>query len=359
MIKRPISWIVLLLLAGGIKLFSLFPDAVERYYSTGVYPVTAQVQRRLFGWVPFSVGDILYSLAIIYLLYKIVDFFKQLRKRQIDKTYWINSLRKCCFVLLLVYILFNGLWGLNYNRHGIAYQLGLLTTSISKEDLAPVMEQLMLKLNAFDIAGKKNRPAIGSNKNLFDGSVASFKNLAKTKSIFSYSPVSIKSSLFIYLGNYMGYTGYYNPFTGEGQVNTTVPLFIRPFTTCHEIGHQLGYAKESEANFAGYLSAKNSTDSTFLYSVYFELYSYGRPYLYQQDSALLKKLDKQLQPGVKKDFKELKDFFVRYENPAEKIIDKLYGQYLKANEQPSGKLSYSEVIIWLIAYYKKYGKEAL
>ena len=28
-------------------------------------------------------------------------------------------------------------------------------------------------------------------------------------------------------------------------------------------------------------------------------------------------------------------------------------------QQPSGKLSYSEVISWLIAYYKKYGKEAI
>jgi hypothetical protein len=37
----------------------------------------------------------------------------------------------------------------------------------------------------------------------------------------------------------------------------------------------------------------------------------------------------------------------------------LYGQYLKANEQPSGIQTYSEVVAFLIAYYHKYGEQAL
>jgi hypothetical protein len=49
----------------------------------------------------------------------------------------------------------------------------------------------------------------------------------------------------------------------------------------------------------------------------------------------------------------------KYRNPIEAIIDHLYGQYLKANNQPSGKLTYNEVVAWLVAYYKKYGAEAI
>ena len=33
--------------------------------------------------------------------------------------------------------------------------------------------------------------------------------------------------------------------------------------------------------------------------------------------------------------------------------------YLKANNQPGGKLSYNEVVAWLVAYYKKFGAEAI
>jgi hypothetical protein len=142
-------------------------------------------------------------------------------------------------------------------------------------------------------------------------------------------------------------------------VNTTVPLFVQPFTTCHEIGHQLGYAKENEANFAGYLSAKSSKDAMFRYSVYFDLYSYARYYLYAQDSVIAKQLDAQLPPGFKADHRELRQFIKKYRNPIEVIIDHLYGQYLKANEQPGGKLSYNEVVAWLVAYYKKFGASAI
>lgn len=357
--KQQLPWVVLVLLAAGIKLFSLFPDAVERYYSNGIYLVTARLQRWLFGWVPFSVGDLFYGLLGIYLIYKIIELVKLLRKRQAGKTYWVSAMKRVLFTLLFVYVSFNLLWGLNYNRRGITYQLGLSTKKLTKEELGEVMELLVFKINRLDSAGKTNRADLNNEKKLFGGAIASYKNLEKMQSIFAYPAPSIKSTLFVYLGNYLGYTGYYNPFTGEGQVNTKVPLFIQPFTTCHEIGHQLGYAKENEANFAAYLSAKNSQDSAFLYSVYFELYSYGRPYLYKLDSVLLKTLDKQLLPGVKNDFRELQNFFLRYENPVERAIDKLYGRYLKANEQPSGKVTYSEVIIWLIAYYNKYGKDAL
>ncbi len=94
----------------------------------------------------------------------------------------------------------------------------------------------------------------------------------------------------------------------------------------------------------------------FRYSVYFDLYSYSWYYLYRQDSVLAKQFTAALPAGVRKDYAELKEFLRRHRNPVEAVIDNLYGQYLKANQQPSGKLSYNEVIAWLIAYYKKYGE---
>ena len=58
--QRKITWICLLLLAAGIKILSWYPGAVEKYYSGGLYPFLSRVQRVVFGWVPFSVGDVLY-----------------------------------------------------------------------------------------------------------------------------------------------------------------------------------------------------------------------------------------------------------------------------------------------------------
>lgn len=357
--RRHLYWTILLTAAIGIKLFSLFPAAVERYYSNGLYPAISRVQRILFGWLPISVGDLLYAIAGIYLLITLIRLIRKLVKRQTGKQYWKRGLIRVAHALLWLYISFNFLWGLNYNRLGIAYQLNISNKTISSEEINALMRTLATRVNHYDSIGRINRNSLAAPKYLFKEATASYQNMPRSNGYMNYKAASIKTSLYSYMGNYMGYTGYYNPFTGEAQVNTTVPLMIQPFTACHEIGHQLGYAKENEANFAGYLSAKCSTNPAFLYSVYFELYSYGRPYLYYTDSASLKALDQTLHPDVKRDFREVKEFYRSHENPVEKIIDKLYGQYLKANEQPAGKVTYGQVILWLVAYYRVHGAEGI
>lgn len=359
MTRKRIGWILLLTLVAFIKFFSLFPDAVERYYSQGVYPWVAAAQRLLFGWLPFSIGDLLYAAVGIYLCILLIRLIKRIRQKAFDKKDMLRAARRIFGVGLLVYALFNLLWGLNYNRRGIAQQLQLKGAAIHHEDLLPLMQLLQEKVNALAPEARRIRPGLASHQRLFGAAIRAYDSLAYSKPYLTYQYPSVKPSLFSYVGNYLGYTGYYNPFTGEAQVNTTVPLLLQPYTTCHEIGHQLGYARENEANFAGYLAARTSRDPAFRYSVYFDLYSYGRYYLYWQDSSSLKKLDSTLSPLVKADRDDLKRFMDRHKNPIEQIIDKAYSQYLRANEQPSGKITYNEVVLWLLAYYRKYGKEAI
>lgn len=357
--KKNKTLVILLAVAILIKLFSLFPDAVERYYTHGLYAVTSSIQRALFGWIPISIGDLFYGIAVLFLLYKLYDLIKRLLRKQTNRQYWIGGARLFAAIFLWVYISFNALWGLNYNRHGIAAELGLEVQQYTKEDLLAVMQTITDRLYTLDSTGRIDRASLRKKKILFTGAVNAYDSLALHHPGISYSFRSVKPSLYSYLGNYLGFSGYYNPFSGEAQVNTTMPLFVQPFTTCHEIGHQLGYAKENEANFAGYLAARSSSDAAFRYSVYFDLYSYSWYYLYRQDSVLAKQFTAALPVGVRKDYVELKEFLRRHRNPVEAVIDNLYGQYLKANQQPSGKLSYNEVIAWLIAYYKKYGKDAI
>ena len=334
----------------------MFPQVVEYYYSDALYPLISKAQRIVFGWIPFSIGDIFYFLAGLYLLLKTIGFIRRVVYKNTSRQYFLHVGKKLLMLVLLIYILFNFLWGLNYNRIGIARQLELRREDVLAPDLMNVMQQIVFRINALDSQAMLNRNMLKKKKNLFEGSVVAYDTLSKVNQLFSYSHPSVKPSLYSYMGNYMGFTGYYNPFSGEAQVNTTVPVFIQPFTTCHEIGHQLGYAKESEANFAGYLSASTSANPSFRYSAYFDLYLYGRRYVYLLDSIKGKELDNQLNPRIRKDIKDLREFIRKHANPVERIIDRVYSQYLKANEQPSGRVSYSEVIVWVIAYYKKYGR---
>jgi hypothetical protein len=359
MYKSKKAWLIIIALVLLVKIFAAFPFAVERYYSNGIYPFISRLQRFLFGWIPFSIGDIVYLIAGIYLLIKLVKCIQTIFKRRASKQFWGYGLQWLLFNGLWVYTVFNICWGLNYNRLGTAYQMQLQMKPYTNEELKKVIEIVLERLGETNTAALQTRNIYAQRQALFNESYQSYQTAKGQYPHLNYSTKSIKSSLFSYLGDYMGYTGYYNPFTGEAQVNTTVPVFVQPFTTCHEMGHQLGYAKENEANFAGYLSARSSADASFRYSVYFDLYSYGIRELYFKDSAAAISLNKALPIQVEKDFKELRDFFDRYQNPLEPYIRKLYGQYLKANEQPTGMQSYSEVMAFLIAYYKKYGAGAL
>ena len=154
----------------------------------------------------------------------------------------------------------------------------------------------------------------------------------------------------------MGYLGYYNPFSGEAQVNTTVPAFVIPYTVCHEVAHQLGYGSESEANFVGYIAATHSGNPQIEYSAYFNLFAYANRQLYQVDSLAALENIHLLDTLVKKDYQTYRDFILAHQNPVEPIITKFYGLFLQANKQPLGILTYDEVVGWLIAYKNKFGK---
>jgi hypothetical protein len=352
-LKRYGIWI-LLAVAIVIRIFSSYPAAVETYYTQGIYPYIGQVQRFLLGWLPFSLGDLLYAAAVIFLLMGVVRFTKRLLKRRVDRAYLLATGRRTLLVILWVYVLFNVLWGLNYNRQGIAQQLDLKVTAYTQDELVNIINLTIDKLHAVDSPALEKRPLFARKQVLFEKAVTSYREVERTIPFLKYERPSIKPSIFSYLGNYLGYTGYYNPFTGEAQVNTAVPLFLQSFTTSHEIGHQLGYAKENEANFAGYLAARASPDPAVQYSIYLDLYMYASRNLWEKDSTLARSLQQKLPPITRNDLLALRKFYKDYENPFEPIIRRLYGQYLRANQQPQGILSYDEVIAWVIAYHRKY-----
>src|SRR5215467_9159286 len=119
------SWVLLIISAIAIKWVSLYPDWVEDNYTYGLYPIIAKVQRVLFGWLPFSIGDLFYIFLILVIIVKTVQFFRLVFRKKMNRKYFIAGLQQIIFFFLFLYVIFNLFWGLNYNRRGIAYQLDL------------------------------------------------------------------------------------------------------------------------------------------------------------------------------------------------------------------------------------------
>jgi hypothetical protein len=352
------KWFLLLLLlctAVVLKLFSADPLRVEQFYSRGLYPALSGGMRSMFGWLPFSIGDLLYLFAIIMLLAYLVRFLKRTREYGLRSAIRKINIFNLLLVLIGIYIYFNLAWGLNYDRLGIAYQLGLRPEQNDTARLRLLAEKLRDRTNAHAHVRLSGFPDSYSRERLQEGALAGYSTLQQELPFLKYDPVSFKSSLFGELGNYIGYTGYYNPFSAEAQLNTTIPGFLKPFVACHEIAHQLGYAKENEANFVGFLAARRSGDTSFLYSVYFDMFLYANAALYGSDSTAARRNLQTLAPEVRRDLKTLRAFRDKYQSPVETLTDIFYDRFLRLNRQPAGTATYGQVVIWLLAYEEKWG----
>ncbi len=344
------SWILLLAAVVLIRLSTLEPQWVERYYSGAVYPLIARVLRTLTGWLPFSLGDLLYISAGVWVIRQILVWVSKIRRKEMNWPQAQKLISVYIQVFLWIYVVFNALWGLNYNRTGIAGQLGLELKDSSYAELHSLSRILIDKTNQW-------RP-IDPNAGYKRSAASAEQAYAAVQAKYPFldpAPPSLKSSLFGVIGNYLGYSGYYNPFSGEGQVNMRVPGYLVPFVACHEMAHQMGYAKENEANFVGFLAARESRDSATRYSTYFNMFLYANRELSYLDSSAAADNFKALTLAVRADIKNYRAYLRKYDSPLGSAVDVLYNQYLKLNEQPAGQRSYNQVVIWLMAYYRKEG----
>ncbi len=287
---------------------------VEEWYANGIYVYISKVLQLLLGWLPFSIGDVLYIAAGVYIVFTLQKSFKRPILKTLNRAFKVGS---------IVWLLFHFLWGFNYYRTSIPEQFKLEKGEVKKEEI--------INFTHFTLA----------QVNLYAGAPFT-KDSPRT--------TTVKSSLFGIIGNYMGYGGYYNPFTGEAQVNSYMPEFMLPFIKVHEEAHQKGYAKESEANFVGYLTAMKSGDSTLLYSANLEMFLYANRALRRFDSVLAKKNMEQLSPRIKKDLADYKAFAEKYYGPVDKFVTWFYTGFLNFNNQPEGMMSYNRGMVYTMRY---------
>ena len=100
-------WIefLLLVLIVFANWFMLDEQRVELWYASGVYPYIAAGMRYLLGWLPISFGDVLYVVAILYVIFTLRKSFS----RPI-----LITLRRLFTVASIVWLVFHFLWGFNY-----------------------------------------------------------------------------------------------------------------------------------------------------------------------------------------------------------------------------------------------------
>ena len=333
-----------------VKWLGSHTDWIENYYSDGIYPFVSKVFRTVFGWVTFSVGD------IIYLILGILAITYVYRNR---RRIWKNKLlfmRDIVMVLAIAYFTFHLMWGFNYYREPLRSKLQLTETK-DYQELVDFTRRLIQKTNEVQFKITKDTAKIVTipytQNEIIEKNIDGYGQLSEKYSFFTYEQPSAKTSLFSTTLTYMGYAGYLNPFTNEAQVNALLPNFRFPVVTGHEIGHQLGYSAENETNFIGYLVTVNSDDDYFKYAGYAYALGYCLNDVRRGDSEIFNILLGELNGGVQLNFQEMSNFWNSYENPMEPVFKSIFNSFLKANNQSQGIKSYNAVVSLLVAYHRE------
>lgn len=338
----PVQYIVLLILRN-------FPQFIEAFYSQGVYPFISKLLRYVFGWIPFSMGDIFYTVLSLMAIWWLYKNFKRL---------WLEPVRffiDIAATLSIAYFTFNMLWGLNYLRPPLYQTLGL-ERDYTTEQLFETTNRLIEKSNemhrklGFADSTKIDLPY--SQKEIFEKSFSGYQRLGEKFPSLKYSPKSLKKSGWSLGLTYMGYSGYYNPFTGEAQVNNLIKSYKFPVVSCHEQAHQIGYAAENEANFIATLATLHNEDPYIQYTGYVFALRYCLNELARRDMALYETVLPTVNFGILESYREMRDFWNSYNNPFESFSKAFWDQFLKANNQSKGIMSYSYMVALVVNYFE-------
>ncbi len=341
-----ISFLILQIIL--IRLLVFFPETIEKYYTNGFYSFLSSVSRTFFAKFSFSVGDVLYGIVILFLLYRI---FKN-RKNITLKSAVIGTLN----AISIFYFLFNLCWGLINYRIPLKDNMNL-SYEYSIKDLLHFTDSLINKANAIQLELTKNDSLVVespyTNQQIYDLTTDAYAALAQIDADYTYAFPSIKNSLISLPLSYMGFGGYFNPFTGEAQVNAHLPKYSLPATALHEIAHQVGYASESEANFIGFLASEASQDLYFTYAGITSVLRYCLRNIEKIDPSILEDYTTKINYGVRQNLDQSYQFWQAHQSPVEQVFSVFYDNFLKLNNQTDGLDSYSKYIGLLISYQKR------
>lgn len=322
-------------------IFSKLKFAVS--FFENLFEIQKKIHQLLFAWIPFSIGDVIYVLFGIFLVYLIIKLFRKKTRN--------NALLNILIVLNITYFIYQIFWGMLYFQTPINSKLP--KTAITLEKRKALALDYLEKAKATRKLVQEDKDGVFMIKDLKSIEKEILQQQKKLPNFITNKQTdninSFKPSLFENVMSFTGILGYYNPFTAEAQYNTELPSSYLPFTLAHESSHQLGFAREQEANFIGYLIGTNSTNTELKYSTeYFTLKSLLNSIIYEDEKFVKNILDR-YSDEMKRDRLNEKKFISEHQGLLNDFFGFTNNLFLKSNQQ-EGSVTYSYFIDLLVRY---------
>ena len=342
---------------------TFFPEFVQMAYTKFLFKWGAMGLRMITGAIPFAIGEYLYLILLILLIYNIILSLYKLKNQFKSPIFTSNTGYLISKKVSVLFVIFELIWGLNYQQSSPAKEFNLQAPkSYSEKQMDSMSLSLINQLNETRSILSDSQLMEVKVDSLIKQTIKHYGTISQQYPFLSYAHPNVKWAQLPKLGDYVGYLAFYHPLTGEAIIRNDLPILTLPFTISHEIAHQLGYASETEANFIAYVLASNSKDPLFEYAMQLQLFTYSQEAQlfmiaksgdFKKWEAVVKRNKALLSPKVLSDRKTIRSFFLARQNQRIPGSEKLYDQFLIWNKQASGINSYNDVLLWALAYQKK------
>jgi len=361
-----LAWLVMAL---AILVYSFFPNGVSEYFSFGLFQYIGEGLRSISEATIVPLGEYIYLIIIILLIIKLIESLFLFKNKFNIHSFWhdlLNFGKRLFMKLVQVYVVFMLLWGLNYRKSSPAQSFHLsIDTSYTEVQLDDLSLDLISQLNLIRQDLPDSVIASLNYKQVFEHTLKEYWAIQKSYPFLQVQKPVLKKAHFPSWGDYIGYMAFYQPITGEAIIRTDVPLLTLPFTSCHELAHQMGYASEAEANFIAFVVASKTNDPVLKYSMLLQMFTYSQSEQlsliaktgnFEKWKQIVNRNKTLLNHKVIADRKKIKDFFIQRQQLLLPASTSLYDQFLQWNKQAKGIKSYDEVLLWVIAYNKQNSK---
>ncbi|MEM6764576.1 MAG: DUF3810 domain-containing protein [Bacteroidota bacterium] len=350
-LDRRFTWIGMGLLTGLITfLLSLNPTFTEVVYSRGVFVLIRWVWDYTIGWIPFP----LIYLLLAGLLYWIISGLIASRKTRSIQPFR-NQLAGYVFSFLAflsaVYVIFQLLWGFNYQRQPIEASLGLAVAWPDSVELVQEFNRVTDKLTKL-----REKVSSASAEGFSFEEAYLRKQLVVTLEQNGYpTPGRPRGKTVAPKGSLMhwGALGIYLPFIGEGSIDAGLPEITLPFTLIHELSHGYGFGDEGTANFWAYLSCTQSSDIRLQYIGELSYWRHLARLVYYDHPEEYERVRDSLSPAIMADLDLIRKTYAAYPAYFPEFFAKVYDRYLKSQGIEEGVKSYSRVVALIMAWDEK------
>ena len=321
---------------------------IESWYGHGLYPAVRWILDHTISLLGFPFFYVLLIGIIAWVTWR-VRRIREISPRKVSA--WKDFGKALLSFAGWVVFLFYFMWGFNYDRLSMEQRLSWQPGPVEQADFLTECQSVARSLT--DIRTKNdeilNETLLRNHYNLLE--VTLRKSSAELAEELGYKVSGkIRCRQLVPAGILLrwGTAGFYNPLSGECNIDPGLHKLQKPFVMAHEFFHALGVTGEGDCNFLAYVLCSRSPYPLIKYSGELGYWRYLRHSFRRLDPERYENTVAAFPTSVQKDLEEIDRAIRKYPDIAPRFRNVMYNAYLKSNKIHDGMANYNRIVNMVI-----------